>query len=187
MCGPLALPIAMLAISTVSTVATVAGQASAANKAAAAQNAYNQTQTQNAIVARNANLANLEVERGNALADTREQIQANTLALRRAQATATVSAGESGISGLSVDALLRDLGGMAGYDNATATTNYLRQDANINIRRENVQNQAVSTINSIRQPQIQAPDYLGAVLKIGQAGLGAYGQYQDNLRKSQTK
>nr|WEM05537.1 internal virion protein [Ralstonia phage BOESR1] len=183
MCGPAVIPLATLAITAVSSVATVIGQQSQANRAADAQNQYNRTMEQNAIASRNANLANLEVERNTALADTREQIQANTMAARKAQATALTSAGESGVSGLSVDGLLRELGGMAGTDNATATTNYLRQDAQINIRRENTQNSYESGLNSIRQSQIQAPDYLGAALKIGQGALGAYGQYQTNTQR----
>lgn len=185
MCGPLAIAVAGLAISAASSIAGVIGQQAQANAAADAQNKYNRTMEQNAITSRNANLANLEVERNTALADTREQIQANSIAVRKAQATALTSAGESGVSGLSVGGLLRELGGMAGYDNATATTNYLRQDAQINIRRENTQNQYESTLNSIRQPQIQAPDYLGAALRIGQAGLSAYGGYQESQRRLQ--
>jgi len=170
--------LATLAISAATSVASVVGQQNQAEATAASQNRYNRQMEQNALVARNANLANLEVERNTALEDTREQINQNSIAARRATATTRVSAGEAGVSGLSVDALLRDLSGQAGFDNATATENYLRRDANINSRRENAQNEATSTVNSIRQPVIQAPDYLGAALRIGQAGITAYGQYQ---------
>ncbi|QDB71023.1 internal protein B [Bordetella phage vB_BbrP_BB8] len=190
MCGPAAIPLATLAISAVSTVFTVVSQQNQAQAAADAQNAFNRQQEQNALVARNANLANLEVERNTALDDTREQINQNTMALRRAQATARVSAGEAGVSGLSVDALLRDLAGQAGYDNATAVENYMRQDADINARRENTQNSYTSGLNSIRQTQIQSPDYLGAALRIGQAGLKSYADYEDRrdrLKNPQTK
>lgn len=186
MCGPAVIPLVTLAITAVSTVASVSAQQNQAQDAADAQNAYNRQLEQNALTARNANIANLELERTTAQADAAEQVNLNTLAARRAQATARVSSGEAGISGLSVDALLRDLEGQAGYDNATATENYLRQDRQINTRRENVQNQYTSTLNGVRQPQIQGADYLGAGLRIGQAGLSAYGQYQDNLRKTQT-
>lgn len=186
MCGIAAIG---LAISAVSSIASVVGQQAQAQAQADSQNAYNRQLEQNALTARNANLANLEVERNTTLADTREQINQNAIAARRAEATARVSAGESGISGLSVDALLRDLSGQMGYDNATATENYLRQDRNINIRRENVQNQYVSTLNGVKQPVIQSPNYLGAALSIGQAGVNAYGQYQaqqNKLSKAQT-
>lgn len=190
MCGPAAIPLATLAISAVSTVASISQQQSQARATANAQNEFNRQQEQNALTARNQNLAALEAERQAALGDTREQINQNTMALRRAQATARVSAGEAGVSGLSVDALLRDLSGQAGYDNATATENYLRQDADINARRENAQIGAVNTVTSIRNPQIQAPDYLGGALRIGQAGLSAYSDYQarqERLKNPQTR
>lgn len=150
-----------------------------ASDTARAQNAYNRQVEQNQLTARNQNLAGLELERTTAAEDAREQVNRNTMALRKAQATARVSAGEAGVSGLSVDALLRDLSGQAGYDNATATENYLRQDRSINFRRENAQNAAVSAVNSVRQPQIQSPDYLGAALRIGQSGLNVYADYKD--------
>ena len=178
MCEPTTIALATLALSAATTVAGVAGQQQQASATASAQNDFNRQTERNQLVARNQNLANLENQRNTAREDTTEQVNLNAMALRKAQATARVSAGESGVSGLSVDALLRDLSGRAGFDNATATENYLRQDESINARRENVQNGAVSAVNSIRNPVIQAPDYLGAALKIGQAGLGTYSDYQ---------
>jgi hypothetical protein len=181
-----AIPLITLAISAASTVATVSAQQQQAQATADAQNAYNRQSEQNAITARNANLANLEVTRNQAYQDTLEQVGKDDLARRQAQATATVAAGEAGISGLSVDALLRDLAGQAGYDNATAYENYLRTDQRINVARENTQNNYESGLNSIRQPQIQSPNWLGAGLKIGQSALDSYSMYKTNLAKQQT-
>lgn len=178
MCDPVSIAAASFALTTVSTVSNVIAQQQQARAQADAQNKYNRQIEQNQLIARNQNLAGLEMERKYAFQDATEQINQNTLAARRAQATARVSAGEAGLSGLSVDSLLRDLAGQAGYDNATATENYLRQDANINFRRENAQNEAVSAVNSVRQPVIQRPDYLGAALRIGTAGVNAYGDYK---------
>lgn len=175
--------LATLAITAVSAVGSAVSQQQQASAAADAQNDFNRQTERNQLTARNQNLAGLETERNNARDDTAEQINQNAMALRRAQSTARVSAGEAGVSGLSVDALLRDLSGQAGFDNATATENYLRQNENINFRRENVQIGAVSAVNSIRNPVIQAPDYLGAALRIGQAGVNAYGDYQDRQDK----
>jgi hypothetical protein len=190
MCDPTSIAVAGLALSGVSTVTSMIAQQQQASAAASAQNEYNRQQEENALIARNQNLAALEAERNSALGDTREQINQNQMALRRAQATARVSAGEAGVAGLSVDALLRDLAGQAGYDNATATENYLRRDADINARRENVQIGATNAVTSIRNPQIQSPDYLGSALRIGQAGLNNYAYYQDRqdrLKNPQTK
>lgn len=179
MCDPFTLAATAFAVSTVSNIAGVVSQQQQARAAADAQNKYNRQVERNQLTARNQGLAGLEMERRTAFQDATEQINQNTLAARRAQATARVSAGEAGLSGLSVGALLRDLAGQAGYDNATATENYLRRDSNINFRRENAQNEAVSAVNSVRQPVIQRPDYLGAALRIGQSGLSIYGDYKD--------
>lgn len=181
------IPLATLAISAVSTVAETVGQQRQAEAAAAAQNAYNRQQERNALIARNANLANLEVERNFAAQDVRAEVTQNTLAARRAMSTARVSAGEAGVAGLSVDALLRDLAGQAGYDNTTAYENYLRHDRDINARRENYQISYESGLNSIRQPQIQGADYLGAALRIGQSGLKAYTDYQDRRERRESR
>lgn len=179
MCEPTTIALASFALTAASTVTSVIAQQQHATDTANAQNAYNRQVEQNQLIARNQNLVGLDTERATALEDTREQINRNTMAARRAMATARVSAGEAGVSGLSVDALLRDLSGQAGYDNATATENYLRQADDINFRRENAQNEAVSAVNSVRQPQIQNPDYLGAALRIGQGAINSYTYYQD--------
>lgn len=178
MCTPMSLAVAAVAMTAASSVSSVIAQQQQAQETADAQNKYNRQIEQNQLIARNQNLAGLEMERKTAFQDATEQINQNTLAARKAEATARVSAGEAGLSGLSVDSLLRDLAGQAGYDNATATENYLRQNTNINFRRENAQNEAVSAVNSVRQPTIQRPDYLGAALRIGQSGANAYAYYK---------
>ena len=175
MCGPAAIPIAMLAITAVSTVASIAAQ----QQQYSAQQDFNQRQYDSSMTAYRHNLANLEVQRNQARDDATEQVQQNSLAAMRAQATARVAAGEAGVSGLSVDALLRDLAGQAAYDNTSVEENYLRQDRAINAKREQVYGDTVSQINQLRPAM--SPDYLGAGLRIGQATASSYGQYQQNL------
>src|SRR5690606_950376 len=99
MCDPTSIAVAGLALSGVSTVTSMIAQQQQASAAASAQNEYNRQQEENALIARNQNLAALEAERSSALGDTREQINQNQMALRRAQATARVSAGEAGVAG----------------------------------------------------------------------------------------
>lgn len=172
-----AIGIASLALSALSTGAGMIAQ----QQQARAQEEYNKQATQNAMLARDLNVAALDRERAEAAADTSEQMTRNQMALRRAQATARVSAGEAGVSGLSVDALLRDLALQAGYDNATAAENYQRVSRNIDARRENAQISMANTINSL--PPVQTPNYLGGALQIGQAGLGAYTGYRDRQER----
>ena len=108
----------------------------------------------------------------------------NNAAARRDISRATVSAGESGISGLSVDSLLAELGGAAGSANTSAEVNYLRKDAALEQDRSNIYTtktnnwaQTASAINSLKTPT--QPDYIGAGLRIANAGV----TYQTDMNK----
>lgn len=140
------------------------------------QQQANQRQYENSMTAYRGNLANIEVQRNQMQADAAQKVNENNAASRAAQSTATVSAGEAGVSGVSVGALLRDLAGQAGYDNTNVEENYLRNNAALNAKRENAYTATASEINSLKTPV--NPDYLGAGLRLGQAGLSAYGQYK---------
>ena len=165
MCGPLALPLATFAVSAVSTGAGLFAQ----SRQAQAQAQAAQAQQRSIISSRNANLANIENQRQQVEADAREQVNANAIAGRAAMSTARVSAGESGVSGLSVDALLRGLGGAVGRDNAAVETNLGRQSQALNAQVANTYIGANSQLGSIQSPT--QPNYLGAALRIGQAGV----------------
>lgn len=170
--------LAGLAIAAVSTAASVSAQQRQMNY----QEDLNQRQADNIETARRANLANIEVQRQQALADTREQMTKNTVAGRAASATASVAAGESGVTGTSVDALLRELQGKAAWDNMTAETNYLRQDTALNAQRENVNTNSNSQLNSLTTPA--SPDYLGAGVRFGQSALNIYSDYRKDQASS---
>lgn len=154
-------PMTMLAIA--STVATVYQQ----DQTAKAQTKANQQAYDSQMMAYRYNQAqsnNVRVQEAQNLANTK---MTNDAALRRAQSTATVSAGEAGISGLSVDALLADLGARAGRDNVSAEINYLRRDNAIQADAMNDWSKTSTAINKLETPKM--PDYLGAALKIGNA------------------
>lgn len=170
MCEPAT--IAMIALSVASTGATLYGQKQVEKQ----QDQANKTQYENDMTAYRANLANIEVTRGQLQQDASQKTNENNAASRAAQATARTSAGEAGVAGLSVDALLRDLAGEAGYDNTNVEENYLRQNAGLNSQRENAYNTTASRINSLKTPT--APDYIGAGLKIAGAGLDGYNTTQ---------
>lgn len=174
MCNPAAIAYVGLAI----TAASAAAQIDAQNKNTKAQAQANQTQYEGQMTAYRSNLANIEVTRGQMESDVTQKVNENNAASRAAQATARVSAGEAGVSGLSVDALLRDLAGEAGYDNTNVEENYLRQNTALNAKRENAFNSTASAINTLTTPQ--APDYIGAGLRVAQSGLSAY---QDERRR----
>ena len=166
MCG---IPAAMLAITALSAV----GQVVAQKQQADAQAASNQRQYENTMQAyrENVNQTNLmqQQERENALQAT----EANGIKARAAESTATVAAGENGISGLSVDALLADINNKQGRYDTSVQTNFDRAQSAIQSQRNNVYSNAATTINSLQTPA--TPDYLGAGLKIG-TGVYNYGK-----------
>jgi len=95
---------------------------------------------------------------------------------RAARATAMVSAGESGVSGLTVDALLADIYGKeAEYkDRVTQNTGFTTD--NLKAEMKGLQAKAQDRINGI-QP-MNGPNPLASALKIGASGLNAFGSYK---------
>lgn len=160
MCEP---STALLALTVASTAAGVYNQ----QQQAKAQNAYNDQQAKNTMEAYRANLAQTNMMQAQEQAAATQKINENNRAAEAAKAKALVSAGESGISGLSVDALLADLSGEQSRYNESVNQNYENASMVIDNQRKNVQINAASQINQLKTPQ--APDYLGAALRIGQA------------------
>lgn len=154
-------PTTMMVLSIASTAAGVYAQQQQAN----AQAAANKQAYENQMTAYRVNQANSQFSRVQEAENLAEKKVANNNAARRAQSTAAVSAGEAGISGLSVDALMAEIGGMAGRDNISAETNYLRRDQAIQTDMTNNWANTASAINKLETPK--TPDYLGAALKIG--------------------
>jgi len=111
---------------------------------------------------------------------TRSQsLQESSKRAMEARATATVSAAEAGVSGLSVDALLGDLSRQqADYEFS------VQQQARLtDVNRKMALNEAgigfSRNMLRINQP-IQQPDYLGSVVGGLQSGLSTYGVIQDS-------
>ena len=134
---------------------------------AKAQEAANKAQYQQAVIARNANInqTNLMAEQEREAAG--QKINENNKKAQQAISTARTTAVENGISGLSVEALLRSLAGERDDYNQSVRTNYDRSMVAINNQRDNANINANSVIASLKP--VQQPDYLGAALKIGSA------------------
>lgn len=190
MCEPTTLVAASLAMAAASTAATVYSQQQAAD----AQAATNQRQYDNQMAAYNANIAqsNMDLANLNRL-KTQEAEDASAKKIgvnaeaRRDMAKATVASGESGVSGLSVDALIAELGGKAGTANTNIDTNYLRRDNALEMDRSNIYTtktnnwaQTASAINSLKTPT--QPDYIGAGLRIAGAGI-TYQQGMNDIKR----
>ena len=161
-------PVTALAIASVaSTGASVISQAQGAR----AQSAANQRQYENTLTARAANINQTNLMQQQEREAGSQQLEQNNMAARAARSTATVSSGESGISGLSVDALMADLGTKQNRFNSSVVTNYGNSSMAIANQRQNIDLNAASQINSLKTPD--RPDYLGAALRIGTASAKA--------------
>lgn len=175
MCEPTTIAMATLAIAAASTAATVDAQ----NKAASAQSKANQQNYDSQMIAYNANIANANLMKTQEATSTSQKMIENNSQARRDIAKATVASGEAGVSGVSVNALLAELGGKAGQANANAEVNYLARDRAIEMDRMNAWSGTASNINSLKTPV--GADYIGAGLKIADAGL-SYGNRMNNIK-----
>jgi hypothetical protein len=152
---------------TVLTVASTAGSLYAQQQAADQQAAANRTNFNNQMTAYRYNLANAnatKVQEAENLSQKKMEINSDVM---RKQATATVAAGEAGVSGLSVDSLLASIGAEGGRAAANAEVNYLRTDRAIETDKMNMWAGTATNIGQMKTPQ--SPDYLGSALKIGTA------------------
>ena len=147
------------------TIASSIGSVVAQRQAADSQTAANQRQYENTMRARAANLNQTNLMQQQQREAGSQQLEQNNMAARAARSTSTVSAGENGISGLSVDALMADLGNKQNRFNSSVVTNYDNSSMAIANQRENVDINAASQINNLKTPAM--PDYLGAALRIG--------------------
>lgn len=165
MCEPTTIAIGLAVASGVSTVVGQVQAASAQSKA----NARSQE-----LIVRNQNLQiqalqNREDEESKRAS---EELFDNQRAENAAIARARVSAGEAGVSGLSIDALLNDLE-FQGNENALD----IEQNFDFNQRQRQLEAEGIgitseSQINQL--PAVQQPDYLGIALNTGANAFGAY-------------
>lgn len=165
MCEPTTI---MAGLAIASAAAGVMADKSASN----AQKASNRAQYNNAVIARNENIAQTNLQASQETEAAGQKIAENNREARKALSTMTVSAGESGIAGLSVDSLLADIGASQGRYNMGVQTNLDNAISAINSERTNANISANNVIASLTPPK--QPNYLGAALQIGSAGAGWY-------------
>lgn len=171
MCAPVAMAIASFAIGAAQTVVGFMGEQAAAD-------AQNQYYAENAKAARQATVNQYAHQQNRIIQERRaasQEKQNATVDALKARATAKTAAGEAGVSGLSVDALVQDFYAQEGrYSNSIdnnfqMTSDYLRSEM------ESTQAQGQSRINSVRRAT--PPSFLGAAIRIGATALDAFGTY----------
>nr|WP_145994469.1 hypothetical protein [Mesorhizobium loti] len=101
--------------------------------------------------------------------------QLNTDAMR-GRATAEVAAGEAGVTGLSVDALVADYYGQQGRYERTLSNNYQMNADYLRGEMDATQAQAEGRINSVQQGQ--KPNFADSAIRILGGGLEAWGGLQ---------
>ena len=102
------------------------------------------------------------------------QLQKSAIKAREARATARVSAGESGVSGISVDAFMNDLTRKQAVYNFGLTRQLEQANIATDLRMQDNALGSSQRLLSINQP-INQPDYLGGLLKGASTGLNTYG------------
>lgn len=172
MCGPLAMAVGGLAISAAQTVVGFVGQMQAAREQ---ERFYNE----------NAARADADMKRGY-IAAQRRMIQEEAAAHneraevaregRAARARAITAAGEGGVSGLSVDALLADFYGREAefMDRSRQQTEWTQQQLIESMH--GIRSTAEDRINSVPKPV--RPSFIDAGLRIAGAGMNAYTSYK---------
>ena len=105
-----------------------------------------------------------------------QRIQQSTTKAREARATARVSAGESGVAGLSVDALINDLTRKEAEYSFSVQQQMQFANMNRQLGFEDSANRSRMNLLSINKP-IAQPNYLGAAISGASTGLSAYSAF----------
>ncbi|QIO59223.1 virion core protein, T7 gp14 family [Rhizobium leguminosarum] len=104
---------------------------------------------------------------------------------REAKATATVAAGEAGVSGLSVDALLAEFDGRAAAANDRTDQNTEWTLSQLNNEMKGIRANAEDRINSVQRAA--APSFFNTGLKIAGVGLDSYNDFKVREAEAQRR
>jgi hypothetical protein len=155
-----------IAVSALSTGATIRAQQQAAQAQAQAQR--NATIAEQQRLLQEMSAMRIKEQQENIAAA--QKIQVSTKKAEEARATAVVSAGEAGVAGLSIDALINDLT----REEADYRFSVTQQEEFNTVNRELQMRDASlgSTMNLLRiNKPIAEPDYLGALVSGASTGL----------------
>ena len=123
-------------------------------------------------------VSSMRTQQGQEQMAAAQRIQASTKKAREARSTARVSAGEAGVAGLSVDALINDLT-REEADYRFANTQQLQMnDVNRTLQLGDAGLGFTNNLLRINKP-IAQPDYLGTALSGAQTGLSTYSVTKD--------
>lgn len=166
--------VGMTAISTAMGVGTsvlsIQGQQQSAKAQAQAQANQTKAEQQRLLQQQSAERINQRFQEEQAAT----QLQKSVTKAREARATARVSAGEAGVSGLSVDALMNDLTRKQAVYSFGLTRQLEQSRIATDLRMQDNALGSSQRLLAINKP-IEQPDYLGGILKGANTGLNSYG------------
>lgn len=169
--GAVGMAVAQFALSAVSTVVGFQAQSAQAE-------AQQQMYENNRIEANRAAADNFASTQNRMLqehAAASQELQAANREAMAGRATAEVAAGEAGVTGLSVDALIADYYGQEGRFERTLDNNLQMQQDYLQGEMTATSHQTAGRINSVQQGQ--KPSFADAAVRIMGAGLDSYGTY----------
>ena len=123
-------------------------------------------------------VSSMRVQQGQEEVAAAQRIQESTRKAREARATARVSAGEAGVAGLSVDALISDLTREEANYNFATQQQLQMSDVNRTLQLGDAGLGFTNNMLRINKP-IEQPDYLGAAISGAQTGLSTYDVTKD--------
>ena len=180
MCDPASMAIASFAVTGASTAASFYGQQQQAD----AQDAFNRQRQQTGTSRALANYANQtrqarerQIQEREAAANEINEVYREA---RKRVATAQVAADDSGVQGGSLQALINDFNRQQLEFGTNVNRNLEFRENNIEDQLESVRLGAQANIENLQFMPAARPSFLGAALRIGSAGLGAYNQYMTN-------
>lgn len=170
-------PTTMAILSVASTAASFVGQ----QQAASAQESANNSARNLAIQNQNLQIRALQNAEDEENRRATESLIDNSRAAEAAKATGLVAAGESGVSGLSIDALLGDLDRQEGENKQDVLQTQDFGQRQRQLDREGLGITAQSQINQL--PIVQYPSFIGSAIEAGASGYSSY-QKQKGLSRT---
>lgn len=118
-------------------------------------------------------VSSMRLQQGQEQVAAAQRLQASSKKAREARSTARVSAGESGVAGLSVDALINDLTRTEADYNFATQQQLQMSDVNRTLQLEQAGLGFTNNMLRINKP-IEKPNYLGAALSGASTGMSTY-------------
>lgn len=164
MCDPISIGLAVA-----QTGATIMGQRQMASAQERAQANASKAERQRYLH----EVSSMRIQQGQEQVAAAQRLQESTKKAREARATARVSAGEAGVAGLSVDALINDLTRKEAEYNFNTQKQLQMSDVNRTMQLEQAGLGFTNNMLRINKP-IEQPNYLGAALSGAQTGLSTH-------------